>query len=211
MARRMSDVVRAVHPLLRESGFTKRRNTFNRETEPGLVHVIAFQMGRYELYGEQHDPFTGEYGRFWLALGVYVAEVAELLGGSGRQPEFIVEPQCELRVQADSVSSAPRAGWYLGEEHDALVEEARTALTGGVLPYLDRLTTRDALLAAWDRDPLDVPLTRDKLAAAAVELGRGRRERGFELVREHLADGNFHPRHADWVRANVLPRIELKL
>jgi len=63
MARRMADLARAVQPLFTTRGFRKRRNVFNRETEPGLVQVVAFTMGRYELYGDQHDPFAGDYGR----------------------------------------------------------------------------------------------------------------------------------------------------
>jgi hypothetical protein len=208
MARRMADVVRAVHPLLKEQGFRKRRNAFNRETEPGLVHVVAFQMGRYELYGEQHDPFQDEYGRFWLSFGVWLAEVHRGLN-QWSVPAFLTEPECELRQDAYRVGPAPKDGWYLGDDRDSLVEQVRTVLTEAVLPYLDRLATRDELLAAWERDPRAVPLTRGRLAVALIHLERGDRRRAQALVREHL-DGQIHPSHAKWVRDVVLPRLELQ-
>lgn len=205
----MADVVRAVHPLLKEQGFRKRRNSFNRETEPGLVHVVAFQMGRYELYGEQHDPFRGEYGRFWLACGVWVEEIHRGLNGWA-VPAFLTEAECELRQDAYRLAPAPQDGWYLGDDRDSLVDEVQSVLTGSVLPYLDRLATRDELLAGWERDSTSVPLTRGRLAAALIHLERGDRPRAERLVREHLERGGIHPSHAAWVRNVVLPRVELQ-
>jgi hypothetical protein len=126
MARRMAAVVRDLKPLFQARGFRKRRNTFNRETEPGLVHVVAFTMGRYELYGEPHDPFSGEYGFFWICFGVYVEEIAQRLGGGyGSRRDFVTEPDCELRVQSGMTGDAPRQGWYLGEEPGHLVARPR--------------------------------------------------------------------------------------
>jgi hypothetical protein len=209
MARRMAEVVRGVHPLLKERAFRKRRNAFNRETEPGLVQVVALQMGRYELYGEQHDPFTGEYGRFWLSFGVWVAEIHRGLN-AWPVPAFLTEAECELRQDAHRIAAAPKEGWYLGEDRDELVDGVRTVLTGWVLPYLDGLTTRDDLLAGWERDSRSVPLTRGRLAAALIHLARGDRRRAETLVREHLERGDIHPSHAAWVRGVVLPRLELQ-
>lgn len=201
MARRTAEVAKAIHPLLRERSFRKRRNAFNREPEPGIVHVISLAMGRYELYGEPHDPFEAHgYGTFSVDYGLYVQEVAERLG-LPRDAEFVPEYACEARRSG----AAPDSGWYLGEPHEELVAGVREALLGTVLPWLDRFPTRAALLAEWERDPRSVGLTRDRLAIALVHLERGDHERALELVDAHLARAN--PPHAAWLPEHVLPQL----
>jgi hypothetical protein len=206
MARRMAAVVGELKPLFQARGFRKRRNTFNRETEPGLVHVVSFAMGRYELYGEPHDPFSGEYGFYWILWGVYVEEIARrLLGDQGR--DFVTEPNCELRLHSGVTESAPRQGWYLGEEPARLIADATSFLKGTVFPYLDRLSSREAILRDWERAPESVPFARRRLAIAMLELERGNVDRAVDLVRQHLQDGDYHPSHRDWVMKNVAPQF----
>jgi hypothetical protein len=208
MARRMAAVVRDLKPLFQARGFRKRRNTFNRETEPGLVHVVAFTMGRYELYGEPHDPFSGEYGFFWICFGVYVEEIAQRLGGGyGSRRDFVTEPDCELRVQSGMTGDAPRQGWYLGEEPEHLVAETTAFLEGTVFPYLGRLSSRDAILREWERAPERVPLSRGRLALAMLQLERGNVEQAVDLVHRHLQVGDYHPSHREWVMRNVVPQL----
>ena len=203
MARRMAAVVEELKPLFRRRGFRKRRNTFNRTTEPGLVHVVTFTMGRDELYGEPHDPFAHDYGFYWIDFGVYVAEIARRLNaGSGL--DFVTEADCELRRRA---GGHRHEGWYLGGETASLAEEAAAILDGEVFPCLDRLATRDAILREWEREPASVPLTRRRLAIAMIELERGDVERAVELVRAHLDSGEYHESHRDWVLKNVAPEL----
>jgi hypothetical protein len=207
MARRMAAVASGVHPLLRARGFRKRRNTFNRETEPGVVQVVAFAMGRYELFGEPHDPFAGEYGRFSVSAGVHVEEVARRLGGHAPR-DFVAEPYCELRFHSHGSPKAPPNGWYLGDPHEALVDAATRYVEDEVLPLLDALRTRDALVAEWTSDDPLVPHPRGRLAAAMVELERGRVAEAGELVRRHLERASVNPRHRAWVTDHVLPQLE---
>jgi DhnA family fructose-bisphosphate aldolase class Ia len=39
----MQQVVSEVAPALGAAGFRKRRNTFNRAAETGMMHVVSFQ------------------------------------------------------------------------------------------------------------------------------------------------------------------------
>jgi hypothetical protein len=43
----MAQVVSSVAPSMKALGFKKQRHSFNRVAEPGLVHVIHFQMGQF--------------------------------------------------------------------------------------------------------------------------------------------------------------------
>jgi uncharacterized protein DUF4304 len=200
MARRMAAAVDELRPLFAARGFRKRRNSFNRTAEPGLVHVVAFVMGRYELYGEQHDPFAGDYGFYRIDFGVYVEEVARRLQGR-YGADFVTEADCELRL-----SSAPQS-WYLGEEPERLAGESAAFLEAVVFPLFGRLATRDAILGEWERDPGAVPLTRRRLAVAMIELERGNVGRAARLVAAHLDGGEFHPAHRDWVLEHVSPQL----
>ena len=51
-AQAMNGIVAAIHPLLKDLRYRKRRNTFNRVMHPdGLIHVINFQMGPFDPPG----------------------------------------------------------------------------------------------------------------------------------------------------------------
>jgi hypothetical protein len=205
----MAAVVGELKPLLRAHGFRKRRNTFNRETEPGLVHVVTLAMGRYELYGEPHDPFSGEYGFYWILWGVYLEEIGRRLRGDSAR-DFVTEAHCELRLHSGHRDEAPREGWYLGEELELLAADATAFLEETVLPYLDRLRSRDAIVREWERAPESVPFTRRGLAIAMLELERGNVDRAVDLVSEYLRKGDFHPSHRGWVMQNVAPQFGVR-
>lgn len=81
-ARAMASVVALTVPLLKRAGFRKRRHSFNRTPEAGLVQVVSFQMGPFEPLGPGSEAniafreqlgFAGNlYGTFTINLGVYV-------------------------------------------------------------------------------------------------------------------------------------------
>lgn len=76
----MKHLVAAVQPTLKEQGFRKRGNTFNRTTEPdGIIHVINFQMGAYKPPGTVEIPGLRPnlYGRFTVNLGIWLPGIAE--------------------------------------------------------------------------------------------------------------------------------------
>ena len=74
---------------LRAHGFRKRKVVFNRETEPGLVQVVAIERYRHDGTGEQ---------RVDVSPGVWLEEVDRLQGATGRPP-WISEIACHLRLQ----------------------------------------------------------------------------------------------------------------
>ena len=202
----MTAIVAEARPFLAERGFRKRRFLFNREPEPGLVQVVQFRMAPYEGYGEPHNPFEPhDYGHFSVDFGVWIEEVHRALAGEDR-PSFVTEPHCELRLRASDADG--RTTWYLGDDDAA--RSAREVLRNGVLPLLDALASRDALVEAAERDGR-VRLTRDRLALAVIHLARGERALAEELVRVHLERGGYHPSHDAWVRETVAPRLGLTL
>jgi hypothetical protein len=120
----MRAVVAAVAPDLKAAGFRKRRHSFNRTTEPGVVHVIDFQMWPYRVPpGSPVLPRLVD-GSFRINLGVYVdAPVRE----SWQRPtgSWVSESQCPIRTvigellqghdydrrAVDPSSGTPAASW----------------------------------------------------------------------------------------------------
>ncbi len=72
VAEAMRAVVTWIAPPLKEAGFRKRRHTFNRRTDQGVVHVIDFQMGRVGPGDDRNDfdSTHGLYGKFTVNVAV---------------------------------------------------------------------------------------------------------------------------------------------
>src|SRR5262249_41248071 len=93
----LTAVVKSVAPLLKEAGFKRKRHSFNREVEPGLIHVVRFQAGQFPIgdYEVPGMPWLRQnlWGKFTVNLGVYVNEVWV---ATSRQPapEFAQEYHC---------------------------------------------------------------------------------------------------------------------
>jgi hypothetical protein len=139
----MAAVVEAVAPLLREAGFRKRRHVFNRRaSEPGLTHLVEFQMGQV----------WGHHGRFVIAFGYDAAEVR----AARREPpkDFITAPYATVCTRVSGKDGLER--WFdLAWSNEDLVEEVTQVLREEVLPRLDPLQTRRAILDRRDGGRLD--------------------------------------------------------
>ena len=202
-AEAMASVVAHIAPILRGANFRKRRHTFNRPVERGMVHVVNFQMGPHDPPGTQEfPPFrTNLYGLFTVNLGVFVPEMvqqswAEPMGG------WVVEPLCQLRMRLGQLLPEGLDTWWHLERRDA-ASDVQRALTEGGLPWLDDLTTRAELLEAYrtrggnslgmyPRAPLDI-------AWLLAETDRAEAEK---VLREYLAS-DMNPSHWRWTEGEV--------
>jgi hypothetical protein len=184
-AEKMAAAVKAVAPTLRDDGFRKQRNTFNREPEPGLVQALGFQLGEY-LPGDLH-------GRFTVNLGLWFEEAED------PRPRFVQTMHCHLKHRIGFLLDERADTWWSVNRPDAeLASLVRELTLGRALPFLDRLANREAVLAAWHgRDP-DVP--RHAIAPfsiAAIHAGRGETDEAERvLVRELRELGPRHPKVA---------------
>ncbi|HEX2294088.1 MAG TPA: DUF4304 domain-containing protein [Actinomycetota bacterium] len=148
----MAAVVAGVHPLLKEAGFRKSRHLFNRDAaEPGLVHLLEFQMGQV----------WGAHGRFAINYGFDAAEVRALRGWPDRRFVKAYEGAGWTRVAGGSGER-----WFdLMRPADELVEQVTESLRDEVFPLLDGLQTRRHATAPRVVSKLRVPP-----AAVAVML-----------------------------------------
>lgn len=188
----MREMVATVQPVLKAAGFRKRRHTFNRTVEPGLVQVVTYQMGPYDPPGLVEIPGLREnlYGLFSVHLGVFIEEAWRLdVGrfGSDGPPaakDWVNDSDCQLRRLVDNLAGEfINFMWPLDDPSvgPAMVE----LLHSDVFVWLDRFGSRAAILAALESAPIEsYEVTGegpDRLLAMRMQLGAGDRERAQQL------------------------------
>jgi hypothetical protein len=206
----MKEVVRELHPLLKEHGFRKQRHTFNRECEPGLVQVVNFQMGPYDPPGTVEIPGFREnlYGKFAVNLGIFVEELHGYFSREPR-PKFVGEYYCEIRRRLGEMMPGEGEYWWsLDANPVAVAADVRRALEDHGLPFLESLTSRDVIIRAWYRtgDSIGFP-PRGALAIALLHWERGEKEVAEKLVRTYLGS-ELAPAHRDYVK-DLVARLGL--
>jgi hypothetical protein len=199
----MASVVALVAPILKASGFRKQRHTFNRATEPGLVHVISFQMGQFPLGYEIQGLRPNLYGKFTVNLGAFVHEVYEVLQRS-TPPAFLPEHVCEFRVRLGMLAGPPSDVWWsLDTDAEKLAGDVAEQLGRLAEPWFGRYASRDAILRINPATgaPPGWPL-RAELALAVMRAHRGERAEAQALLRRYLEEERRnpgHPEHRRWV------------
>jgi ribosomal-protein-alanine N-acetyltransferase len=219
----MQAVVAQVAPLMKARGFKKQRNTFNRATADGLVHVLNFQMGPYEpippslseaekqRHIEAHIQILGHfslYGQFTVNPGVFIPEVGDLSrpmsATTWSRPAFIQEAACHIRSRLGPLYANDDVWWSL----EAPVEELGASMNELIeeygLPFLDRFPDRNAILAQVDDDPKTVPFlgVQARIALATMAAARHDHQLAYEVLQAHhrntVLEG-WRTRHAEYV------------
>ena len=109
----MAAVVASVAPTLKAAGYKKQRHTFTRIAEPGLVHVVNFQMGQFPIGAYEIPGLRPNlYGKFTVNLGVFAREVYELTQRR-TAPASVHEYSCEFRVRLGELFTPPGDVWWL--------------------------------------------------------------------------------------------------
>ena len=136
----MVAVVKTIHPRLKDVGFHKRRHTFNRSAEPGIIQVINFQMGQRSLQGQ-----------FTINFGIAIEEAWSLRrrDSAGQFPPFVNEYECEFRQRLSQLRGEQRDIWWdLSRQARASAEIGDVVLGEGTT-WLEARATRENILAIW--------------------------------------------------------------
>lgn len=194
----MAAIVAENAPLLKAEGFNKRRHSFNRHLESGLVHVVNFWQHPKEPPAWSEVPGLRErrHGTFRLDFGVYVPEIRRT---GAPQSKWINEYNCHLRRTIGQLQGcADDLWWSLAD--GASADLARRGLEHDGLPWLSRFTNHDEVLNAFRAGgPFSIGMTPAgglDLADMLYALGRGRE------ARDILTDYVSRPvlvNHADYL------------
>jgi hypothetical protein len=197
----VDDIQNALRPFLKGHGFKVRGRTFNRATEDGLTQVASIQMGASDPPGTTYVPGLREnlHGLFTINLGVYVPEVARHHGG-GEAKSWVQEYHCCVRARLGAVSGEDRDIWWHARFDDVVIDEVRRRLDLDGLPFLDRFSTRDKILAEWhDRSENMGSSSAPRIVMAIILAVRGDRGRARALLAQQVLETR-HPGHLDYVR-----------
>jgi Domain of unknown function (DUF4304) len=200
-AQAVDDIQKALRHFLKGRGFKVRGRTFNRTTEDGLTQVVSIQMGAPDPPGTTYIPGFRKNLRGWFTvnLGVYVPEVARHHGG-GEAKSWVQEYHCCVRARLGDVSGEDRDVWWHARSDDAVIDEVRRRLELGALPFLERFSTRDKILAQWHGRSENMGASSPPRIVMAIILAeRGHKDRARELLAEQVLETR-NPGHPDHVR-----------
>lgn len=197
----VDEIQNALSPFLKARGFGVRGRTFNRTTEDVLTQVVNIQMGASDPPRTTYIPGFREnlHGLFTVNLGVYVPEVARHHGG-GEARAWVQEYHCCVRARLGEVSGKRRDVWWRAQVDDAVVGDVRSRLEVGGLPFLDRFSTRDRILAEWsDRSENMGASGPPRIVTAIILAERGQKERARSLLAQQAFETR-NPGHREYVR-----------
>jgi len=142
------------------------------------------------------------YGTFTIELGVYVPEM--VVQEDEARDGWVNEYDCQLRMRAGRLLRNHKDVWWSLDHPDSAAAVATDVLQEAGLPWLDRLASRDAILAAyelvgWSGIGL-MPVGPVQIAWLLKERDR---ERAESVLREYL-DTPLSPGHRErfevWLR-----------
>ncbi len=152
----MDEVQGQVGAHLEDAGFHRLGRTYNRLLESGLVQVVNFQMGQY-LSDEppKVSRRPARFGTFTVNLGIFMPEVDQVwnyrryhrLSGA---PPFLLESDCVIRGRLGSLIPPYVDRWWdLGGDIDVISREVWRLLHKYGCPFLEGLSSHEAVLEAW--------------------------------------------------------------
>jgi len=206
----MEAVVASTAPVMKTSGFRKRRHAFNRSREDGVVAVLNFQMGSSEHPGSYEIPGLKDnlYGKFTVNLGIAFEEMwkIDLSSASKAFPPFVNEYECHLRLRLGELTrNGGDAWWSLKSAGDRVAREVAGLIEGFAIPWLERFDTRRAVLTAWERQERISREDRLALVIATIYLHEGQAESAQRTFIEYWRTPH-NAQHVEWLR-HLAPRF----
>ena len=205
----MKNVVAVAAPDLKAAGFRKRRHSFNRLIDSGMVHVVNFWMAPKEPPAWTEVPGLRErlYGSFRVDLGVWVPEITR-----GKQPKppgaWVNEYDSDLRVGLSQAMTGEFGSTWWSLEDLSSAAIAREGLLAYGVPWLDRFPNQDAVVEAYEQagEPWEVGMVpAAALDIAQIHAARGDTEDERRTLERYVATPVL-PGHAEYLR-DYLPTI----
>jgi len=200
----MAAVVASTAPVMKTSGFRKRRHAFNRSRENGVVAVLNFQMGSSEPPGSYEIPGLKNnlYGKFTVNLGIAFEEMwkIDLSSASKPFPPFVNEYECHLRFRLGELATNNEDAWWpLKGDVDGVAREVAGLIEDFAVPWLERFDTRRAVLTAWGRQERISRDGRLALVIAMIYQHEGQPENAQRTFIEYYRSPH-NPHHLEWLR-----------
>lgn len=200
-AQAVDEIQQALRPLFKAHGFRVRGRTFNRVTEDGLTQVVSIQMGASDPPGTTYIPGLREnlHGLFTINLGVYIPEVARHHGG-GEAKSWVQEYHCSVRARLAEACGEKHDIWWHARMETSVIEDVQRALESGGLPFLNRYSSRDMILAEWHGKSRNMGAgSPPRIVMAIILCERGRLDEARALLAQQALETR-NPGHPAYVR-----------
>lgn len=176
----------ALMPDLRALGFDGPGRTLNRTTPDGLVQVVGFQIGLRSMAGQ-----------FTVNVGVFVPELARYTGATVGVP--VDDSSCGIRARLGSLGPEGADRWWPIRDEAAILGDVRERLHADAMPFLDRFSSRDAILGGLIDEPDRWGGSPPRIVKAVILAARGRAEDARRLLEAQIA-GTRVAGHVEYVR-----------
>jgi len=178
--------------VLKSLGFTRKGRTFRRETDEGVLQIIAIQAGPFEI-GPPLPPSVSHmrpnyYGKFTINLGVFVPEIHERTNPPVGLGRVISDAHCDIRTRLGKISEGGDIWWSVLDSSEEEIEDIIALLIHVGVAFLDRFRTRDLIVSDWIafNDGEESLSNVARLDVAMVMLARGERDQAKRLFNDHL-------------------------
>jgi len=158
-------------------------------------------MGSSDPPGTTYIPGLREnlYGLFTVNLGVYVPEVARHHMG-GEAKSWVHEYHCCVRSRLAEAAGKAKDIWWRAQPEEAVIEDVRCLLEEAGIPFLDRFSTRDKILAEWwGRSENMGTSSPPRIVMAIILSERNLRDQARALLAQQVLETR-NPGHPDYVR-----------
>ena len=172
------------HEILKPLGFKKKGNNFYIARQD-LGQIINIQKSSF--YSKEHIRFTINTGLFlpeyWQ--GLYYNEGKEV-------PVFPTEPECLIRNRIGALKKQHDT-WYDVKEHTdegKLILEMRLNIENYILPYFERINSKDAFVNALETEKLILaPLGRLIVYAELKQFDKAEKE--YKIILAEKTNPSF--------------------
>jgi len=182
-----------VRGFLKRFGFRSRARTFNRTSSDGITHVIDFQMGRFDPPGTHYVGFRQNlYGRFTANLGIYIPEVARLLGLGG-EGSFVREYDCCIRTRLGLVGPDGQDIWWELDAARKYLPDLLHRIERDAFPLFTRFDTRDGVLSQRTEGTGYSDINPSRVVCAIVLATRGQQAEARNFLATEAYENRNHP------------------
>lgn len=199
----MTDIVARIHPALKESGFRKRRNAFNRSDEEGVVQVISFQMGAKLPPGASAIPGLRPdlHGQFTVNFGVAIEEAwMASMGSKDGFSGFVNDYDCEVRLRLGDILGETTDLWWSLDLPPTAVDSICASITDSGLGWLADRGTRSGILSIYEREGLGALPMPTPIPIVMLLIHLGQEPRAVELFNSYYNSITDHPSHRHYLR-----------
>jgi hypothetical protein len=155
-----SQVTLSLFEKLKSFGFVKKGNSLIREPEKGLYQIIDIGLS------PAHSMMANNLG---IGFGVATEEWLTILN-PWKRPKILTSAHCELRdIYCKIVPVSDDTIWHpISQGIDSIVGKIWNQIVNQFLPFLDKLQSRNNIIAMWRQHGKDIGLPPRHLLSVGI-------------------------------------------